>query len=181
MLWIHLAPCRMGRRRAYLPLYCPFTNGSSDSACTHSSLHGVKFPYENMECHWALLAKQLNRLGRVCLLLVFGGDGIHMHPSLGHTLRDGQNASTGAAMGPRHAPLGEAARLWKRPKWQLRAQILLSDTSGLHHTYQLFTLDLAVDLFSLLLSYGITPSSQGWREEYMRHCVSRALHTVSAQ
>lgn len=60
-------------------------------------------------------------------------------------------ASTGAATGPRHAPLDEATWLWKGPKWWLRALTLVSVTRGLNDTYHLFTLDLAVHFCSLLL------------------------------
>lgn len=123
-IWRHACPTGRRGPRSFVP--CIFTCRVSDSVGTYSSLCGAKSPYKDTSRTLVLLAKQLGRLrrvqGRVLSIAVQERRRdscaspdfyCHTQPSLGHTLRNGQNASTEAAMGPRHAPQDGAAWLWK--------------------------------------------------------------------
>lgn len=132
-LWCHARQAEGG----HLPVCHVFSPVESLTQLAPTLPFVVQNPLTRAQKSLVLLAKQLGRLGRVqgsvvyrCSIAETGfmcQPDLHcpMQPSLGHTLRNGQKASTGAAMGPKHAPQDGAAWLWK---WWLKAQSLVSDT-----------------------------------------------------
>lgn len=136
--------------------------------CTYSSLCGTKFPYKDTESLGPAspAASQTGKSsGRVLSIPVhWRRQGSRASPDLlGHavpygTHRGMDRTPAWGSHGPRPAAQDGAARLWKWSNWWLRAQTLVSDTPGLHHTYQL-----------IILSWQVIPSSV--IREYILHRV----------